>query len=124
MHTAHTHVCKASRGQRSHPCYACVRGFHHQKGARDAWASSCVVCKKRGKLVCCDGCINAVHLHCVGLRKVPAGAFYCPACQDLKKREPVKPAEDEWNEVCQVTPFGLCPVVVDGLLLSAFFAPH
>lgn len=53
---------------------------------KSLWEQSdeCEVCGDGGDLICCDGCINAYHLQCVGLNEIPVGDFYCSTC--LRKK--------------------------------------
>jgi hypothetical protein len=41
----------------------------------------CALCRGDGELLMCDGCPLSFHLHCVGLRAVPAGDWHCKVCQ-------------------------------------------
>ena len=41
----------------------------------------CGVCKRSGKLLCCDGCDSSFHLKCVKLKSTPKGDFHCPPCK-------------------------------------------
>lgn len=43
----------------------------------------CVVCGLSGDLLCCDGCPNVVHSHCVALPYLPDGDWYCEECASL-----------------------------------------
>ncbi len=45
----------------------------------------CEVCGKRGDLLICDGCDKSYHLHCVDLKEVPEGDWFCPVCTDTDK---------------------------------------
>lgn len=54
----------------------------------------CVVCGFSGDLLCCDGCPNVVHSHCVALPDVPDGDWFCEECSVSKSSaEVTKPAE-------------------------------
>ena len=50
-------------------------------GEDDGLDDVCATCQQRGLLICCDGCQNVYHLHCVGLTAVPEGEFHCPKCK-------------------------------------------
>lgn len=52
----------------------------------------CVVCGDAGnesKLLLCDTCESSYHTFCLNppLRSVPAGDWFCPACQEKKPNE-------------------------------------
>jgi hypothetical protein len=54
------------------------------------WEQSdeCEICHDGGDLICCDGCINAYHFHCIAppLKELPVGQWFCPACQKKKTK--------------------------------------
>jgi hypothetical protein len=41
----------------------------------------CFKCGEGGDLLCCDGCPNAAHKQCIGMKKVPKGNWFCEVCQ-------------------------------------------
>lgn len=47
----------------------------------DGNGDECRLCGMDGVLVCCDGCPLAYHSRCLGLNKMPNGAWYCPECK-------------------------------------------
>lgn len=47
---------------------------------KDIWNDKCEICKKKGKLLCCDSCPRVYHTKCVGLKAIPKGDWYCPEC--------------------------------------------
>ncbi|CAA2968610.1 Hypothetical predicted protein [Olea europaea subsp. europaea] len=40
----------------------------------------CSVCHYGGELVLCDNCPSSFHTHCLGLKEVPDGDWFCPTC--------------------------------------------
>ncbi|KAH6814513.1 hypothetical protein C2S51_023531 [Perilla frutescens var. frutescens] len=40
----------------------------------------CSVCHYGGELVLCDLCPSSFHTHCLGLKDVPDGDWFCPSC--------------------------------------------
>ncbi|PIN25448.1 Histone acetyltransferase [Handroanthus impetiginosus] len=40
----------------------------------------CSVCHYGGELVLCDQCPSSFHTHCLGLKEVPDGDWFCPSC--------------------------------------------
>ncbi|KAL3850584.1 hypothetical protein ACJIZ3_012466 [Penstemon smallii] len=40
----------------------------------------CSVCHYGGELVLCDQCPSSFHTHCLGLKEVPEGDWFCPSC--------------------------------------------
>ncbi|KAL0388976.1 UNVERIFIED_CONTAM: Increased DNA methylation 1 [Sesamum calycinum] len=40
----------------------------------------CSVCHYGGELVLCDQCPSSFHTHCLGLKEVPDGDWFCPLC--------------------------------------------
>ena len=48
---------------------------------------TCHLCKGRGELLCCDGCINSFHFTCLkpalDPKKLPEGNWYCPDCSKV-----------------------------------------
>jgi hypothetical protein len=40
----------------------------------------CVICGLSGDLLCCDGCSNVVHTHCISLKEVPEDDWFCEEC--------------------------------------------
>lgn len=47
---------------------------------KDIWKDKCEICKKKGKLLCCDTCPRVYHTKCVGLKSIPKGDWFCPEC--------------------------------------------
>jgi hypothetical protein len=45
----------------------------------------CIICGLSGDLLCCDGCANVVHSHCVQLTRLPDGDWFCEECCQKKK---------------------------------------
>ncbi|KAI3514050.1 hypothetical protein L1887_12366 [Cichorium endivia] len=41
----------------------------------------CSVCHYGGELVLCDKCPSSFHTHCLGLKEVPEGDWFCPSCR-------------------------------------------
>ncbi|CAH1432520.1 unnamed protein product [Lactuca virosa] len=41
----------------------------------------CSVCHYGGELVLCDKCPSSFHTHCLGLKEVPDGDWFCPSCR-------------------------------------------
>lgn len=58
------------------------RGDYLKCKKRWEQSDECEVCNDGGDLLCCDGCINAYHLHCIQppLKEIPEGLWYCSAC--------------------------------------------
>jgi hypothetical protein len=48
----------------------------------------CVICGLSGNVMCCDGCSNVVHTHCVGLAEIPDEDWFCEKCVDERKSSP------------------------------------
>jgi hypothetical protein len=46
----------------------------------------CTICGLSGDVVCCEGCPNVIHPHCVGLSDIPEDDWYCSKCT-LKSKE-------------------------------------
>ncbi|CAI9776483.1 unnamed protein product [Fraxinus pennsylvanica] len=40
----------------------------------------CSICHYGGELVLCDNCPSSFHTHCLGLKEVPDGDWFCPTC--------------------------------------------
>ncbi|KAK6117019.1 hypothetical protein DH2020_049263 [Rehmannia glutinosa] len=40
----------------------------------------CSVCHYGGELILCDQCPSSFHTHCLGLKEVPDGDWFCPTC--------------------------------------------
>ncbi|CAD8047864.1 unnamed protein product [Paramecium primaurelia] len=41
----------------------------------------CWKCRQKNRpLLCCDSCYRSFHMACVGIKKMPAGSWYCPQC--------------------------------------------
>ncbi|XP_073144074.1 uncharacterized protein [Henckelia pumila] len=40
----------------------------------------CSVCHYGGELLLCDQCPSSFHAHCLGLKEVPDGDWFCPSC--------------------------------------------
>ncbi|CAG9465408.1 unnamed protein product [Pedinophyceae sp. YPF-701] len=50
----------------------------------------CFVCEASedgDELLLCDGCENAAHLGCAGLKRVPRGEWYCQPCKQRRRKE-------------------------------------
>ena len=61
-------------GQDGCTCNECCKAMHDDE---------CYVCKRHGKVMCCDGggCTTVAHFKCVGLLEVPAGKWLCEFCK-------------------------------------------
>lgn len=62
--------------------------FERKQSAEDKDSDNediCFVCLKGGSLILCDGCPNACHLSCAGLKEVPEDAWYCKECTEVSK---------------------------------------
>ena len=64
----------------------------------------CDICKSgddQNKLLLCDGrgreCPIAVHVKCAGLDHIPAGRWYCPACQQAQDNQAAQGADNTEN---------------------------
>lgn len=59
-----------------------------EEDEEDANDNTCTVCKKGGKLLCCDNCPLSYHLRCADppLSKVPKGRWLCQACKKAENR--------------------------------------
>ena len=51
----------------------------------DGHSDFCGVCKRSGKLLCCDGCDSSFHLKCVGLKSTPRGKWKCMPCRQKEE---------------------------------------
>jgi hypothetical protein len=40
----------------------------------------CIVCGLSGDVICCEGCQNVVHTHCIGLPQIPEDDWFCSKC--------------------------------------------
>lgn len=60
----------------------------------------CFVCKDGGDLLCCDRCMNAVHLECVNLTTEPSGDWLCDECQSIYMCEMCKAVLEFNAEIC------------------------
>jgi len=58
----------------------------------------CIVCGLSGDLLCCDGCSNVVHNHCVSLGEVPEGDWFCEECERLRPTNSAVDRRAESNE--------------------------
>ncbi|KZV25751.1 hypothetical protein F511_04812 [Dorcoceras hygrometricum] len=52
------------------------------KGKRHTRKNDCIcsVCHYGGELILCDQCPSSFHAHCLGLKEVPDGDWFCPSC--------------------------------------------
>ncbi|XP_024520610.1 uncharacterized protein LOC112342677 isoform X1 [Selaginella moellendorffii] len=41
----------------------------------------CGLCGEGGQLICCDHCPATFHLHCILLKSLPEGDWFCPRCR-------------------------------------------
>ncbi|KAK9059562.1 hypothetical protein SSX86_020266 [Deinandra increscens subsp. villosa] len=62
----------------------CKTESHRLKGSRNKLINEndyiCSVCHYGGELVLCDQCPSSFHTHCLGLKEVPDGDWFCPSC--------------------------------------------
>ena len=65
-------------------------------GEQDDNDDTCYLCGAGGELLLCDGCDQACHLRCIGLRAIPADDWFCRVCIDEDAREDA--GEDEEDE--------------------------
>ena len=58
-------------------------------GSEGSHADECHVCNEMGRLLCCDGCSNACHLHCATpvVTEMPDGNWFCSSCKDVIDQE-------------------------------------
>jgi hypothetical protein len=60
-------------------------------GETDTWSSHCLACGKGGNLICCDGCSNAMHQKCAGLKvreqRRRGGRLRAPSLPGLARRK-------------------------------------
>lgn len=54
---------------------------HPHNDELDGFSNTCGVCHDTGKLLCCDGCMSAYHMDCVGIDHIPSGEWHCPQCK-------------------------------------------
>ncbi|XP_062013756.1 uncharacterized protein LOC133730101 [Rosa rugosa] len=47
----------------------------------------CFICRKGGKVICCDSCPRVFHAGCLSLPTVPNGTWYCKHCQTMFDRD-------------------------------------
>ena len=40
----------------------------------------CIICGLSGDVICCEGCQNVVHTHCIGLPQIPEDDWFCSKC--------------------------------------------
>jgi hypothetical protein len=52
-----------------------------EEQAEDHNLDFCYKCGEGGELICCDGCPNAVHKQCAGMKRVPKGTWFCEGCR-------------------------------------------
>jgi hypothetical protein len=50
----------------------------------DGHYTYCIICGLSGDVLCCDGCANVVHTHCVLLPVIPDGDWFCQDCAAQK----------------------------------------
>jgi hypothetical protein len=60
--------------------YNWKRQQEYQRYKKEWKADYCMICEDGGELLICDGCNRAYHGACAGVRRVPEGAWVCPAC--------------------------------------------
>lgn len=60
--------------------YNWKRKQEYQQYKKEWKADYCMICDDGGELLVCDGCSRAYHGACVGIRRIPEGAWNCPAC--------------------------------------------
>ncbi|KAL2494135.1 Protein CHROMATIN REMODELING 4 [Forsythia ovata] len=63
-----------------------------KKKGTDGYYYECVVCDRRGNLLCCESCPRTYHLQCLDppLKRIPSGKWECPTCcQKSASVEPV-----------------------------------
>ncbi|KAM5584297.1 hypothetical protein ABKV19_003924 [Rosa sericea] len=68
----------------------------------------CFICRKGGKVICCDSCPRVFHAGCLSLPTVPNGTWYCKHCQTMFDRE--KDAESNVNAVAAGRVAGVDPI--------------
>ena len=68
----------------------------------------CVICGVSGNLLCCDGCPNVLHSHCIGVEEVPDGDWFCEECELTGKHNKAKAKQATNNKSDQGNklPFG------------------
>ena len=70
--------------------YKAGEGCSNYLQEKKLWEQSdeCEVCHDGGDLICCDGCINAYHFHCIAppLKVLPVGQWFCPECTKKEKQ--------------------------------------
>ena len=59
--------------------------------------SWCNICKDGGTLLCCDRCVRAFHLKCLGLeeRDLPGDTWYCELCSRVLRRAQKREAQTQ-----------------------------
>eukprot|EP00618_Florenciella_parvula_P017389 CAMPEP_0119489484 /NCGR_PEP_ID=MMETSP1344-20130328/14915_1 /TAXON_ID=236787 /ORGANISM="Florenciella parvula, Strain CCMP2471" /LENGTH=702 /DNA_ID=CAMNT_0007524539 /DNA_START=104 /DNA_END=2209 /DNA_ORIENTATION=+ len=93
----------------------------------DDWDESCMVCSKPGHLLCCDGCVVAIHLGCVEppLTEMPRGKWFCTGCTSIALNTASasggghtgghgSTATDVWSSTCDVCSAGGDLLCCDG----------
>lgn len=60
-----------------------------KRKGHDGYYYECVVCDRRGSLLCCDSCPRTYHLECLDppLKRAPTGKWLCPKC--CEKTDPI-----------------------------------
>jgi hypothetical protein len=56
----------------------------------------CILCGLIGDVICCEGCPNVVHPHCVNLAAIPDEDWYCSRCKRQGKGS--RSSEDELKD--------------------------
>ncbi|XP_059663847.1 uncharacterized protein LOC132309570 [Cornus florida] len=59
-----------------------ITDTHEMNGKRHHKANDriCYVCNFGGTLILCDQCPSSFHTHCLGLKDIPEGDWFCPSC--------------------------------------------
>jgi hypothetical protein len=65
----------------------------------DGHYNYCTICGLSGDVVCCEGCPNVIHPHCVGLSDIPEDDWYCSKCTLKSKATSGKSATDSGVEM-------------------------
>ena len=90
----------------------------------DDWDDRCATCGGFGELVCCDSCVAAHHLHCVGLAAMPGAGeeWKCPLCTAMDTLgegavvggDGSGDEEDVWDSTCGICERGGDLLCCDG----------